>query len=195
MGGAVSAGAMTSSIRGEPEGPARGGSEVLVLAAGGALGFVRFPNVREGVFMPRRWHAAVPMGFPELVELSEKHLSLVERWTLPHAPVEGVARDFVRARLNRSGAIENVRPRIGGPPFVGIGQDRGKPRRLHRAEARGGLAEIVLGCGFCAEIAMTPIDEIEIGREDSLLRPERFNEHGQICLGAFAYPTSDRQEE
>ena len=55
--------------------------------------------------------------------------------------------------------------------------------------------EIVAGGSLGAEIAVSPVDDVQIDGEDSFFRPQRFDEHGEPCFHALAHPASDRGEK
>ena len=71
-----------------------------------------------------------------------------------------------------------------------IGQRGGNQRTLTGGEVLGGKAEMRFG--YCRDPvnALAHLDRVEIHLHDALLRPEQFDERGEVDLEALARPAA-----
>ncbi len=82
-----------------------------------------------------------------------------------------------------------------GAPLARVGQHGGEQAGLPGRQIRRANPEMVLRRRFGAKDADAPFDAVEVHLEDSLLRPEQFDQCREPGLDALAQPTAAGPEE
>jgi hypothetical protein len=76
-----------------------------------------------------------------------------------------------------------------------VGQHGGEARCFGGRQTCRGFAEIMLGRGFGAIDAGSPLDDIEVDLDDPLLAPGELDQRSEIGLECLAQPVAGRSQE